>query len=373
MPLAACSRRTYISGPHHLRQRSWGKAVPDTVNDDSNRYIARGIAHVKLSAKVDRPVTVAFVLMPHFTMLAFTSAIEPLRVANQLTEKILFKWHVYTDHGAPIRCSNGVTILPDGPLTSTSPADYVLICGGVEPAAGCSSELTDWIRKQWRHGKTVGGLCTGSYALARAGLLHGKRFTLHWENFSNFVEKYPNLMPERRIFCIDDRIITSAGGIASTELALKLIDDYYGPDLSLAVMNMCLLGQIRRGDDEQLASLSVRLGTRNDHLIRAVAYIEAHVEDDVDLDDCASFVGVSRRQLERLFQRYLDSTPLQYLNKVRLQHARSLLTETNLSVMEVAVACGFGSSSYFSKVFRQRYGMSPHKFSLTRKTHSSES
>jgi len=98
-----------------------------------------------------------------------------------------------------------------------------------------------------------------------------------------------------------------------------------------------------------------------------VAYIEAHVEDEVDLGECASHLGISRRQLERLFQRYLDTTPLQYLNKVRLQHARSLLTETNLSVMQVAVACGFGSSSYFSKVFRTQYGVSPYKFSLTRK------
>lgn len=346
--------------------------MPESATDDSDRYIARGIAHVKLTAEVDQPVTIAFVLMPRFTMLAFTSAIEPLRVANQLTEKILFKWHVLGENGMPVRASNGVTIQPDGPLAAVTPADYVLICGGVEPQAGCNSELTDWARKQWRHGKTVGGLCTGAYALARAGLLHGRRFTLHWENFSNFVEKYPDLKPERRIFCIDDRIITSAGGIASTELALKLIDDYYGPELSLAVMNMCLLGQTRRGDDEQIASLSVRLGTRNEHLIRAVGYIESHVEDDIDLNDCARFTGVSRRQLERLFQRYLDSTPLQYLNKVRLQHARSLLTETDLSVMEVAVACGFGSSSYFSKVFRQRYGVSPHRFSLTRKSHGED-
>ncbi|KRW95263.1 GlxA family transcriptional regulator [Paracoccus sp. MKU1] len=341
--------------------------MSQSVADDSERYIARGIAHVKLSTPPRAPITISFVLMPRFTMLAFTSAIEPLRVANQLTERLLFKWRIHSETGAPITCSNGVPLVPDAPLSEAPASDYVLVCGGVEPDAGCSTELTDWIRKQWRHGGTVGGLCTGAYALARAGILNNRRFTLHWENIPNFTEKYPDLAPERRIFCIDDRIVTCAGGVASAELALKLIEDYYGAELSQAVMNMCLLGQIRRGEDEQLSSLSVRLGTRNDHLIRAVAYIEAHVEDEVDLGECASHLGISRRQLERLFQRYLDTTPLQYLNKVRLQHARSLLTETNLSVMQVAVACGFSSSSYFSKVFRTQYGVSPYKFSLTRK------
>jgi len=341
--------------------------VPQSVAEESERYIARGIAHVKIPPPSRPPVTVSFVLMPRFTMLAFTSAIEPLRAANQMTEKVLFKWRVHSESGAPIACSNGVPVVPDAPLSEAGSSDYVLVCGGVEPDAGCSAELTDWLRKQWRHGGTVGGLCTGAYALARAGILNGHRFTLHWENIPNFTEKYPDLSPERRIFCIDDRIVTCAGGVASAELALKLIEDYYGAELSQAVMNMCLLGQIRRGEEEQLSSLSVRLGTRNDHLIRAVAYIEAHVEDEIDLGECARHLGISRRQLERLFQRYLDTTPLQYLNRVRLQHARSLLTETNLSVMQVAVACGFGSSSYFSKVFRTQYGVSPYKFSLTRK------
>ena len=349
------------------RAAAGGAKVEQSAAGDSERYIAKGIAHLKLAAPVEAPVSVAFVLMPRFTMLAFTSAIEPLRVANQLTEKLLFKWHVLSDTGQPIACSNGVPLVPDAALAQAPASDYVLVCGGVEPDAGCSAELTDWLRKQWRHGRTVGGLCTGAYALARAGILNGHRFTLHWENIPNFTEKHPDLLPERRIFCIDERIVTSAGGVASTELALKLIEDYYGSELMQAVMDMCLMGQIRRGEEEQLSSLSVRLGTRNDHLIRAVAYIEAHVEDEVDLAECAAYLGISRRQLERLFQRYLDTTPLQYLNKVRLQHARSLLTETNLGVMEVAVACGFGSASYFSKVFRGHYGISPHKFSLTRK------
>ncbi|WP_312527227.1 GlxA family transcriptional regulator [Paracoccus sp. (in: a-proteobacteria)] len=331
------------------------------------RFVSRGIAHVTLAEKISQPVAVSFVLMPDFTMLAFTAAIEPLRVANQLTGQILFTWHVFSEGGRAVSCSNGVPVMTDGPLPEASLPGYVLICGGTEPEHNCSAGLTNWLRKQWRLGRTVGGLCTGAYALARAGILGGKRFTLHWENLTSFAERYPDLTPERRIFCVDERIVTCAGGVAAADLSLKLIHDFYGPALSQAVMDMCLLGQQRGGEDEQLVSLAARLGTRNDKLVRAAAFLERHLDLDLNLDACAEHIGVSRRQLERLFQQYLGQTPLQYLNGLRLQHARALLAETNMGVIDVAVACGYGSSAHFSKIFRKEYGVSPHKFSLQRK------
>ena len=191
----------------------------DQNAQDRDRFVARGIAHLTLPVTVQAPIAVSFVLMADFTMLAFTSAIEPLRVANQLTGQILFTWHVYSENGQPVACSNGVPVMTDGPLPETSRPGYILLCGGVEPERACTPALTHWIRKQWRLGRTVGGLCTGAYALARAGILSGKRFTLHWENLTSFAEKYPDLTPERRIFCIEDRIVTCAGGVASADLA----------------------------------------------------------------------------------------------------------------------------------------------------------
>lgn len=330
------------------------------------RFVARGLAHVTLEQEVKQPVSVTFVLMPQFTLLAFAAAIEPLRLANQLTGQVLFTWHVYSQDGRPVACSNGVPIATDGEYPDAAEPGYVLVCGGVEPERGCTTILTNWIRKQWRLGRTVGGLCTGAYALARAGILSGKRFTLHWEHLASFTERYPELVPEQRIFCIDDRIVTCAGGVAGADLTLKLVHDSYGAGLSQTVMNMCLLGQQRGGEDEQFASLAARLGTRNDKLVRAVAFLERHMELEFNLDACADHIEVSRRQLERLFQQYLAQTPLQYLNSLRLQKARSLLAETNMSVIDVAVACGFGSSAHFSKIFRSQYGITPYRFSLQR-------
>lgn len=337
-----------------------------TGQQDADRFISRGIAHVSLPA-IAEPVTVSFVLMRKFTMLAFTAAIEPLRVANQLSGQVLFRWNVYTEDGLPIACSNGVPLQPDSALPALAPSGYVLICGGVEPEAACSPALTDWVRSQWRHGRIVGGLCTGAYALARAGILDRRRFTLHWENIRSFIELYPNLEPEWQVFCVDDRIVTCAGGVAAADLVLKLIDDHFGAELSQAVMNMCLLTRRRDASDEQTTSLSSRLGTRNRHLVKAVNYLEQFVEEPFSIDDCADHVGVSRRQIERLFQKNLGVTPLQYLNNLRLQHGRALLAETDMSVLEVAIACGYGSSSHFSKSFRKKFGVSPHHFSHFRK------
>ncbi|PTX53612.1 MULTISPECIES: GlxA family transcriptional regulator [Gemmobacter] len=330
--------------------------------EDSQRYVARGVAHVTLP-KVIEPVHVTFVLAPRFTMLAFTSAIEPLRVANQLTGQILFRWQTFSEDGQPVRCSNGVPVMPDGPLSAAQPQGHVLICGGVQPEVTMGATLGDWVRNQWRRGRTVGGLCTGAYALARAGILKGRRFTLHWENLSGFSETFPDLTPARQVFCLDDRIVTCAGGVAAADLMLKLIHDHYGAELSQEVMNMCLLTQRRDEADEQVTSLAARLGTRNEKLIKAVAFLEARIEEEFDLDACADHLGVSRRQIERLFNRYLGVTPVRYMNDLRLQHGRALLAETDLSVTEVAVACGYASSSHFSKSFRKKYGVSPYRFS----------
>ncbi len=325
-------------------------------------YVAKGVAHVVLP-KVTEPMSVTFVLLPKFTMLAFTSAIEPMRMANQLTGQVLFRWQVYSETGLPVACSNGVQVVADGPLSQAQPDGYVLICSGVEPEANTSASVADWVRAQWRRGRIVGGLCTGAYALARAGILKGRRFTLHWENISGFIESYPEIEPARQVFCIDERIVTCAGGVAAADLMLRLMNDRYGATLSQEVMNMALLTKRRNEDDLQTTSMAARLGTRNDKLLKAVAFLEERLEEEFDLDACADHLGVSRRQIERLFSRYLGVTPVRYMNDLRLQHGRVLLAETDMSVTDVAVACGYASTSHFSKSFRKKYDVSPYRFS----------
>jgi transcriptional regulator GlxA family with amidase domain len=332
------------------------------MSDDAARYIANGVAHVELPT-VASPVAVSFVLLPKFTMLAFASAIEPLRIANQLTGQALFRWQVLSIDGQAVACSNGVPVMVDGAFGAGQPEGIVLVCSGVEPEHQASAALADWLRGLWRRGRVVGGLCTGAYALARAGILKGRRFTLHWENLTGFSETYPDLTAARQVFCIDDRIVTCAGGVAAADLMLEIIHERFGIALSQEVMNMCLLTQRRTQSDEQMTSLAARLGTRHEKLIEAVAFLEARIEEPFDLDACAAQLDLSRRQIERLFSRYMGVTPVRYMNDLRLQHGRALLAETDMSVTEVAIACGYASSSHFSKSFRVKYGVSPYRFS----------
>ncbi len=333
--------------------------LPDLMNI---RYVSRGVAHVPMAPVTD-PVDVAFVLLPKFTMLAFSAAIEPMRIANQLTGQVLFRWQTLSEGGGAVTCSNGVPVMVDGPVQGADPRGFVLVCSGVEPETQGGPTLGDWLRGQWRRGRIVGGLCTGAYALARAGILKGRRFTLHWENIQGFRESWPDLEPARQVFCIDDRIVTCAGGVAAADLMLKLIHDRFGAGLSQEVMNMCLLTRRRVEADEQTTSLAARLGTRNERLIEAISYMEKRIEEPFDLDACALHLGVSRRQIERLFNRYLGVAPIRYMNDLRLQRGRALLAETDMRVTDVAIACGYASTSHFSKSFRAKFGVSPHRFS----------
>lgn len=330
--------------------------------NDIAKFVAKGSAHVTLPVRPE-PLDVAFVLLPKFTMLAFSSAIEPLRMANQLTQQVLFRWQVLSEDGAPVACSNGVPVMVDGAWGQAKPEGLVLVCSGVEPEGKASTALGDWLRSLWRRGRVVGGLCTGAYALAAAGILKGHRFTMHWDNIDAFAENHPDLLPARQVFCIDDRVMTCAGGVAAADLMLNLINDRFGSALGQEVMNMCLLTQRRQEADLQTTSLAARLGTRHDKLLQAAAFMEAHIEEDFDLDACAAHLSLSRRQIERLFNRYLNITPVRYMNDLRLARGRSLLAETDMKVTEVAVACGYASTSHFSKSFRKKYGTSPYRFS----------
>jgi transcriptional regulator GlxA family with amidase domain len=330
--------------------------------NDVAKFVSKGAAHVSVPPQA-RALNVTFVLLPKFTMLAFSAAIEPLRMANQLTGQVLFRWQVLSDDGRPVPCSNGVPVGVDAAWPGTQPEGMVFAVSGVEPEGKASPALGDWLRGLWRRGRIVGGLCTGAYALAAAGILKRRHFTLHWDNIPAFAERHPDLPPARQVYCIDDRVMTCAGGIAAADMMVKLIADRHGAALGQAVMNMCLLTKRRDGTDHQTASLAARLGTRHEKLLQAAAFLEARIEEAFDLDACAAHLALSRRQIERLFASHLGVTPVRYMNDLRLARGRALLAETDMKVTEVSVACGFASASHFSKSFRKKYGVSPYRFS----------
>ncbi|MGF1476042.1 MAG: GlxA family transcriptional regulator [Geminicoccaceae bacterium] len=309
-----------------------------------------------------RTQDVAFLLVPNFSMLAFTTALEPLRIANRVSESPLYRWRILSPHGEPATASNGVTLQADMAMTDlvigASPPTIV-VCSGIGAERYRERDVFGWLRWAERRGAQIGAVCTGSYVLARAGLLNDYRCAIHWENLPGFSEEFPDIEVAADLYQIDRGRFTSSGGTASLDLMLHKIAEDHGSDLATKVSEQCLLDRIRSPDDRQRMPIRVRLGVHHPKLILAVELMEANIEEPLSQDMLAAYVGLSRRQLERLFRKHIGRTPAQYYLELRLERSRHLLYQTEMPVMDVACACGFVSASHFSTCYRQMYGRTP--------------
>jgi AraC family carnitine catabolism transcriptional activator len=304
------------------------------------------------------PEHIHFLLLPEFSMLGLLSAIEPLRVANRFGGE-LYRWHLLSADGASVRASNGMALEVEGRFAEVEEAATVLVVAGFNPLDHASPELTSWLRRLDRNGATLGGIDTGCFLLAEAGLLRHERFTLHWEAISAFRERYPQLDVQQELFEIDGKRISSAGGTASIDMQLERIAQQHGNGLATQVSEQFVLGRIRAKSDHQRMQIAARYGVHNKKLVQVIGAMESHTEDPLTPDDLADIIGVTRRQLERLFRAQFDDTPSLFYLKIRLERARQLLRQTEMSVLEIGVACGFESATYFARAYRNRYGVTP--------------
>lgn len=302
--------------------------------------------------------TIAFLLLPGFSAMGFISALEPLRVANRFGGQ-LYRWQVLSFDGAAVQASNGMSVNADLALSETVEADSVLLVAGFEPLAHASPKLFQVLRRLDHQGVRLGGIDTGAMLLAEAGLLDGYRATLHWEALEAFRERYPRLQATHELFEIDRRRITSAGGTASIDLMLHLIAQSHGSQLAVQVSEQFVLGRIRQRQDHQRLEIGARYGISNKKLIQAIGEMEKHIEPPLSTLEVAAGIKVTRRQLERLFRLYLNETPSSFYLGLRLDKARQLLAQTQMSVTQVSVACGFDLPSYFSRRYKLRFGKSP--------------
>lgn len=327
----------------------------------SGNFIQKGAASFRINYD-GPPKDFYFLLLPNMTMLAFSAAVEPLRIANQVTRKKLYRWFTMTEDGQPMTCSNYVRIMPDMALKPLSKEAISFVCAGIDPISAASEKTIHWLNRQRAFGGTVGGICTGTFALAKAGLLEGRKFTLHWENHPSFLEYFPDLKPTPSLYENDAGLMTCGGGNAATDMMLELIEGDHGKDLALIVADMCIHARSHNKDVPQKSAYSAALGSRNQRLINAMQYMEENLEEPVDMTELAAHAQTSRRQLERLFKKYVFMTPTQFYFDLRVSRAHALLNETNLSVTEIAMATGFNSTSQLGKRFKAKFGTSPQAF-----------
>lgn len=305
------------------------------------------------------PERIGFVLLPRFSMMAFFSAVEPLRIANRLSGRPLFDWTLFSLDGEPVSASNGMTLLVDQPIGEHLDLPSLAVCSGFEPDIYVTRPLVSWLHRLESAGCALGGIDTGCFVLAKADLLKGERVTLHWESLPAFQERFPLVDTSDELFELGERRFSCAGGAAAMDMTLEVIRQRHGARLAVDVSEQLIHERLRNRHDQQRMTLARRLGTHNRRLIEAIAMMERHLEDPLTLKEIAGRVGVSSRHLQRLFEDQLHRTPRQWYLSLRLSRAQRLLTETDMAVLDVAVACGFSASSSFARAFRSQFGVSP--------------
>lgn len=310
--------------------------------------------------------SIVFFLVSDFSMIAFATAIEPLRIANRMLGIDYYRWRLASMDGGPVTASNGVEVSVNTSLkeerealsTSRRPSNTFL-CSGMNVEETSNKSLFAYIRENKNSGVTIGGLCTAAFLLAAAGLLKGKRCAIHWENLPGFAENFPDIEVYADLYEMDGNIWTCAGGTAALDMMLSMISNDHGEDLVNRVCEQALTDRVRNPNDRQRLPLRARLGVQNSKVLSIIEFMEANIAEPLQLIEIADYVGLSRRQIERLFQQHMGRSPARYYLEIRLDRARHLLMQSTMAVVDVAIACGFVSASHFSKCYREMYGKSP--------------
>lgn len=305
---------------------------------------------------------IAFLLVPQFSMMAFSAAIEPLRSANRMSERELFAWRGLSVDGSAVTASNGIEIMPQQSLSHSPALDMLVVCAGLEPVQfKAGHPIFAQLRRLARHGSMVGAISTGSFILAEAGLLRDRRCTVHWEYANLFQSRYPTLNMTQELYVVDRDVFTCSGGTAALDMMLHFVSEASTPDVALAVAEQFIHPTIRKHEENQRIDTHARYRIESPKLVQIIRLMESAIEHPIDVTLLSDRAGISVRQTERLFHEQLGTTPKGFYLKLRLAWARTLLRQTLNTISAVGLECGFGSSSHFSHAYKQLYGIAPSK------------
>jgi transcriptional regulator GlxA family with amidase domain len=314
---------------------------------------------MSVDSPVPRKCRYAFLTLPNYSLIAVANALEPLRMANRVIGQDVYEWSIISMDGSSIDASSGLNLSPTGALDKLGAVDILFVCGGINVREAVSPALLSTLRRLADRRIALGALCTGGYALARAGLLDNCRATIHWENLSALREEFPRVRISDQLFTIDRDRFTCSGGTAPLDLMLNLIETRLGPRISQLVSEQFVVDRVRKDTDRQYIPLRAQIGVSHRGLIRVAQLMEENIEKPLSLEKIARATGLSRRQIERLFKRDLNCVPKRYYLEMRLKRARELLLQTAMPIMDITAACGFQSPPHFSKCYRNQFGHPP--------------
>jgi transcriptional regulator GlxA family with amidase domain len=301
---------------------------------------------------------IALLVLPQFSMMALAGATEPLRAANRLAGKTLYEWTVLTESGGPVSSSSGFEI-QTLPIDQAPGFDRVFVLASLDIEHQKPPKMLRFLQRAAARGVTVGALSTGTFILARAGLLEGKRCTLHWESIGQFAEEFPSIEVTRELYVNHDNRWTCAGGTAAIDLMLAQIALDYGNQLAANIAEQFLHARIRAPEEHQRMSIQWRFGIHDRRLTAAIAFMENNLETIVSIEEIADRCNLSHRQLERLWHQHFGMTPKKFYLDLRLNEARRLLRESTQPIASIAYSCGFVSASHLGAAYRRVWGCTP--------------
>jgi transcriptional regulator GlxA family with amidase domain len=310
---------------------------------------------------LDAPLSLLVIVTPNFNLNATMGFIDPFRVSNYLEGRIYFRWQIASTAGGETIASNGISIETRALAEIQNEAkDVVIISSSWAPETYNSASLHAALRRWARSGSTLGALDTGAFILAEAGLLAGKRATVHYEHIDALKELYPEVEASEDLFVSDGKRITCCGGSAAVDLALHIIRHAHSDALANAAARYLFHQSLRPQGSPQNPGPAEPLGSTAPGAIkRAIKIMEENLENAVSIPAICNRIGISQRQLDRLFARFVRKTPAIYYRDIRLDRARGLVTQTDLPLSEIAAACGFSGQVHFSRTYRGRFGLPP--------------
>lgn len=311
----------------------------------------------------ERPaLRVGFLLAHNFTLSAFSLFVDALRLAadeGDRSRPIRCGWSVMGATSQPVRASCGVTVSRTGGFEDPRGFDYVVVVGGLLHGGEALDEASvAYLRTAAASGVPLVGVCTGSFVLARAGLMRGRRCCVSWYHHADFEAEFPDGEADAdRLFVVDRDRITCAGGSGVADLAAHLIERHVGPAAAQKCLHVLQLQNAREGSHAQPHAWPASGG--DERVGRALLLMGQHVAQPLSVEAIAFRLGLSSRQLERLFADTLRMSPALAYRQLRLRYAKQLLVSTKKSVTDIAVEAGFCDGAHFARQFRAFFGVAP--------------
>jgi len=300
-----------------------------------------------------------FLLIPGFSMLSLAAAVEPLRMANAQAAEELYQWDFLSWDNTSVNASNNMVTAPTIDVDQVKMLDVLLVVAGINVATYGDDVFFAWLRQVSRQVDLLGSTSTGALLLAKAKLLRHKTCTIHWEYVDSFREQFPDVWMSGELYEFDGNLFTCSGGSAGLDMMLQIIADQHGYELALLVAEQYMHPHIRPPHQDQRMRLQSRLNINNPRLIKALDIMRQNLEAPLTCQELADASNMSARQMERLFKQYLHQSPGQYYLHLRLEKTQQLLRQSSLSVLQVATACGFSSTSYLARCYQKKYACSP--------------